>query len=80
MGILIEKSSTTTRWDIPLMQGGLPPKYVNDWSDNSWLVEHLRQLADMIEMKNPRIMKIGFGTDCQYKIPSLYLDIYERTE
>ncbi len=74
MGLSIEKSKVFTKWEIPLMQGDLPPDNINNWKDNSWIVEHLRQLADKIEKENPRIINIGFNTDCQYKSPKLYIE------
>lgn len=77
MALGIEKNGTLTKWCIPLMKGDLSPDDINDWSDNSWMVEHLRQLADEIERENPRIIKIGLETDCQYKSPNLYIDLYE---
>jgi hypothetical protein len=79
MGLSIEKTTTLIKWSIPLQKGDLPPTEINDWDDNSWLVEHLRQLADKIETENPRIINIGMETDCQYKCPKLYLKLYERT-
>lgn len=78
MGLTISKSNTLTNWEIPLVQGDLPPDKINDWDDNSWIIEHLRQLADKIEKENPRIINIGLRTDCQYKSPRLYIELYER--
>lgn len=80
MALSIEKSTTLTRWEIPLQKGDLSPTQINDWDDNSWLVEHLRQLADKIEQENPRVINIGLRTDCQYKCPKLYLELFERTK
>ena len=77
MGLSIEKTSTLTKWEIPLQKGDLPNK-INYWNDNSWIIEHLRQLADKIESDNPRIINIGMRTDCQYKTPKLYVELYER--
>jgi len=78
MGLSIQKTSSLTKWEIPLQHGDLPPDQINDWKDNSWLVEHLRQLADKIESEQPRIINIGMRTDCQYKCLQLYLELYER--
>lgn len=78
MALSIENSTTLTKWEIPLQKGDLPPNEINDWDDNSWLIEHLRQLADKIEAENPRVINIGLRTDCQYKCPKLYLELYER--
>jgi len=79
MALGIIKSDTMTKWEIPLMKGDLPDN-INDWDDNSWMVEHLRQLADKIEKENPRIINIGLKTDCQYKSPQLYVELYERRQ
>lgn len=78
MGLSITKSTTLTKWEIPLMKGDLPPIDINNWEDNSWIIEHLRQLADKIEAESPRIINIGLKTDCQYKSPKLYLELYEK--
>lgn len=78
MALGITKQEIMTKWEIPLMAGDLPPDKINNWNDNSWLIEHLRQLADKIEKENPKIINIGFSTDCQYKSPRLYLEFYER--
>lgn len=78
MALSIEKSNVFTKWEIPLQHGDLPPDEINDWEDNTWLIEHLRQLADKIESDNPRIIHIGLSTDCQYKCPKLYLELFER--
>jgi hypothetical protein len=77
MALGITKSDVLTKWEIPLMAGDLPPDRINDWTDNSWMVEHLRQLADKIEKENPRIVFIGLSTDCQYKCPKLYVELFE---
>lgn len=78
MALGIIKSDTTTRWEILLTQGDLPPDEINNWNDNTWIIGHLRQLADKIEKENPRIINVGLYTDCQYKSPRLYLEFYER--
>lgn len=79
MGLGITKSTTLTTWEIPLQKGDLPEAgEINNWDDNSWLVEHLRQLADKIAEENPRVINIGLRTDCQYKCPKLYIELYER--
>lgn len=78
MGLGITKEGVYTKWEIPLMQGDLPHSNINDWSDNSWLVEHLRQLADKIENENPRIINIGLRINNQYKSPELYVELFDR--
>ena len=35
MGLSIEYSETSIRWEIPLQRGDLPPININDWDDNS---------------------------------------------
>jgi hypothetical protein len=78
MGLAIINSETLITWEIPLVYGDLPPDNINEWDDNSWMVEHLRQLADKIEKENPRIINIGLRMNCQYKCPNLYIELYER--
>ncbi len=78
MGIGITKDNVYTKWEIPLVQGELSRDDINDWSDNSWIVEHLRQLANKIERENPKIINIGLRTDYHYKAPQLCLDVIER--
>lgn len=78
MALSIVESETLSKWEIPLQKGDLPPTEINDWDDNSWMVEHLRQLADKIEKENPRIINIGVRTNCQYKCPDLYIEFYKR--
>ena len=56
-----EKRSIYEVWSIPFFAG-----QDENWEDNSWLVEHLRQLANEIEEKNPRIMEIGVRQPCRY--------------
>ena len=77
MALGITKVGEMVRWEIPLMQGDLPPVFNNDWTDNTWIVDHLRMLANKIESNNPRIHNIGLMTDCQYKSPRLYIEFYE---
>lgn len=77
MALGITKLDNIVQWEIPLMKGDLPPDNINDWTDNSWIVEHLRVLADKIEKENPKIHNIGLTTDCQYKSPKLYIEFYE---
>jgi len=78
MALGITKTDILTKWEIPLMKGDLPPDDINDWDDNSWIVEHLRHLANKIEEENPRIINIGLRTDCQYKSPQLYVEVFNR--
>jgi len=78
MALSIETTDTLTIWEIPLMHGDLPPIHINDWDDNSWIVEHLKQLASKIEEENPKIINIGLRINSQYKSPMLYVELYER--
>jgi len=66
MGIGVKKGELFTKISVPLVSGEN-----KDWSDNTWLVEHLRQLAQMIEDENPQIHNIGIEIDANYKIPNL---------
>ncbi|MGR3302884.1 MAG: hypothetical protein ACUZ8I_10340 [Candidatus Scalindua sp.] len=72
MGIGIEKGSSNTQWLMPLIGG-------NDdgWKDNTWLVDHLRQLADKIENEKPKIFSIGIKTDSNYSRPILEIIVFE---
>lgn len=73
MALAITKEGTMTRWEIPL-SGYHDPT----WEDNTWIAGHLRQLADMIEEQNPRIINLGVRTDCDYKSVKFFIDLYER--
>lgn len=69
MGLGIEQINNMEEWSIPLMSTLNDP----DWIDNSWMVEHLRQLADKIEQEKPRIYSISLTLDVNYKCPNLIL-------
>ena len=73
MAIGIDRGSVFDIWDIPLIGGG-----DNAWSDNSWIVEHLRGLADKIEKESPNIYHIGIGTDKGYRVPMLSLKVFAK--
>lgn len=73
MGIGIVKNSTSTVWEIPLTGFG-----DDKWQDNTWIVEHLRQLADKIENENPVIYHIGLKMNHQYNSPTLIFDVFEK--
>lgn len=78
MALGIEKDNVYTTWTIPLQPGDLPGEDIQNWKDNSWIVEHLRQLANKIEQEQPRIYSIGLTTDCQYKTPTLQMRLFEK--
>jgi hypothetical protein len=61
MALSIEKGYALTKVSIPLHAGD-----DKEMRDNTWLVEHLRQLANHIEETNPKIYKIGLGFSKQY--------------
>lgn len=54
MGLGIEKSGIYTTYSIPFFSGDDA-----NWEDNTWLVQHLRQLAGKIEEMKPRIVSVG---------------------
>lgn len=78
MALEITKQNDITKWEIPLMKGDLAPDDINDWEDNSWIIEHLRALADKIEREDPKIINMGIEINPQYKTPQLYIEFYEK--
>lgn len=75
MALSREKNSVYTKLSIPLMGG-----YDKNWNDNSWIVEHLRHLADTIEDEQLKIMDIGIEMGVAYKIPNLYVKAFETRD
>ena len=75
MGIGIVKENTITKYEIPL-------RSINDhnWDDNSWIIGHLRQLADTIEKNNFDIYSIGIEMNHQYNAPTLIIKGRERID
>ena len=73
MGLSITKSTTLTSWAIPLTTSS-----DEKWEDNTWIIEHLRHLANKIEEENPQIYSIGIKSDAQYKSQNLVLELFER--
>lgn len=72
MAIGIETGKVFETWSIPIH------KWKDDeWRDNTWLVDHLRQLADKIESENPSIYAVSIKTNHQYG-PSIELDIFKK--
>lgn len=45
-----------------------------NWRDNTWLVEHLRHLADTIERDDLDIYSVSVTFDRQYKAPNLTIN------
>ncbi len=76
MGLGILKEGVFTTWEIPLIKGQLSDDTVDHWEDNTWIISHLRQLADQIEIENPRIINIGLVTDGVYNSPMLFIQFY----
>lgn len=70
MGLGITIGDCMTEFSVPL-------RHMDDveMRDNSWLVEHLRQLADKIEQTNPKIYKVGIEHNVQYG-PALYVECF----
>lgn len=75
MGIGIVKENSMTIYEIPL-------RSMNDrhWNDNSWIVEHLHQLAKTIEENNFDIYSIGLEMNHQYNAPTLVIKGQERKD
>ena len=73
MGIGINKGHVFTTYDVPLASS-----QDTKWEDNTWLVEHLRQLANTIERDKPKIHTIGIKSDAQYKVPILVIEFFEN--
>jgi len=61
MALSIESNNIFETWSIPLASNTDP-----QWKDNSWLVEHLRQLADKIENVDPQIYTFSIEASSQY--------------
>lgn len=57
MGLGIHKNSSMVVYELPLVCNE-----DSEWSDNTWICEHLRQLADKIESTDFRIVSIGMQT------------------
>lgn len=75
MALSKEKGTVLNKYSIPMV-GGKDSR----WADNSWLVEHLRHLADTIEKEQPKIYRVGIEMDAQYKVPALMLEYFESRE
>lgn len=75
IGITVHPEIRMETWSIPMMC-----EEDKEWTDNTWIVEHLRHLANKIESENPRIYSIGVVSDAQYKIPCLNIEIFETSK
>lgn len=73
MALSISRNNIFDIYSIPLV-------YAEDekWLDNSWLIEHLRQLALHIEENEIEIYSIGIEIDSQYKCPNLIIKGFEN--
>jgi phage FluMu protein Com len=58
MGLGIHKDGSMTVYSLPLIGGEGDTK----WKDNTWLIEHLRQLACKIDESHMQIVSIGTET------------------
>jgi hypothetical protein len=75
MALSKSKGPVYTKYNIPLF-GSKDSR----WVDNTWIVEHLRQLANTIEEEQPNIYRVGIDMDAQYKSPALFLECFESRE
>jgi len=50
---------------------------IHDSTDNKMLIENLRELADLLETENPKILNFGIMISNVHKIPILLLEIDE---
>jgi len=75
MGLGIKNDGIYTEYSIPLTSS-----IDKEWDDNSWICEHLRQLADKLEESNFDIYNIGIDLDHQYKSPHLTIKGWERKD
>ena len=74
MALGINEDGSMTVYSVPLMGGG-----DNKWEDNTWLTEHLRQLARKIEESHMRIVSVGTETiNATEPIPNLVVKGYEN--
>lgn len=74
MGLGIHKDSSMTVYSVPLIGGG-----DEKWEDNTWIVEHLHQVARKIEESRIQIISIGVvTTNATEPIPELIIKGYEN--
>ena len=73
MALSIEHEPTLDKWSIPLFG-----QRDEEWKDNTWIVGHLRQLADKIEEEEPKIYTVSIELDAQYKIPFLTIRSFKK--
>lgn len=57
MALGIYKNSSMVVYELPLASNE-----DHEWKDNTWICEHLRQLADKIESTDFHIISIGMQT------------------
>jgi len=75
MGLGIHKDGSMTVYTVPLIGG----QGDDEWKDNTWLTEHLRQLARKIEDSRMKIISIGTQTtNATGAIPELIVKGYEH--
>lgn len=70
MALGIETNGHIKTYAIPLF--GLNDQ---NWTDNTWICEHLRNLADKIEYDNLKIYSVSLEFDKQYKSPQLQINV-----
>ena len=73
MGLGIHKERHLTVYSAPLR--GMDD---HNWNDNTWICEHLRQLANKIEETDIDIYSMGIEMNHQYNAPYLVIKGWER--
>jgi hypothetical protein len=75
MALGIHNDGIHTVYEIPLNS-----LHDEKWQDRSWIVEHLRQLADKLEETKFEIYSVGMEMNQQYKTPTLVIKGWEHKE
>lgn len=73
MALGIKTSDIYVVYDIPFFSA-----QDEHWQDNTWICEHLRQLADTIERDKIKIFKTSLEFDHNYKIPHLQITTFKK--
>lgn len=74
MAIGIISKRDEEQWQVPLIRGTHPAKS-EDISDNEYIVEHLRHLANKIEREQPKIRSISLIVHLGLETTELNLDV-----
>jgi hypothetical protein len=77
MGIGRDKRGCFDLIEVPLISSGITyPASITEkagWEDNTWIVEQLRHLANIIEEENPNILSIGLQLTVNEHLPELVI-------